>query len=557
MATTEVASNGGAAGRDVDHDVDYDVVIIGAGIAGIHQLHALQGRGLSVRVFEAGTGVGGTWYWNRYPMARFDSESYSYGYFFSEELLEEWEWSEHFAAQPETERYLNHVVDSFGYRDDIQLRTRVESAVFDEDAARWTLHTSDRAATTARFVIAATGLLSAPFFPEIPCRDRFKGESYHTGLWPKEGVDLKGKRVAMIGTGASAVQLLPAIAAEVGSITVYQRTPNWAAPLNNGPSTPEEQAELKASQKALEELVRVTFAGFAHPDGTRATFDDTREQRWVFYEHLWNQRGFAKLLSNYADLMVDAKANAEFCEFAAEKSRQRVDDPATAEKLIPKDHGYGMKRPPMESGYYEAYNRPNVSLVDLHETPIERATESGLVTSAGEQPFDVIIWATGFDAVTGALTRMGVVGTDSVRLADFWADGPRTYLGVAIPHFPNFFFVGGPHFPFSNVPRGTEVQVEFVTGLIDHLVEHGYALVEPHDAAEEAWTAHVLEAARPFLVADTAWFRGANVPGKPDRILLYFGGLVVYRAKLDEVLRNGYEGFVWRKQLAGAASRAG
>ena len=244
--------------------------------------------------------------------------------------------------------------------------------------------------------------------------------------------------------------------------------------------------------------------------------------------------------------MVDPQANAEFCEFAAEKIRQRVDDPATAEKLIPKDHGYGMKRPPMESGYYEAYNRPNVSLVDLHETPIERITETGLVTSAGEQPFDVIIWATGFDAVTGALTRMGVVGTDSVRLADFWADGPRTYLGVAIPHFPNFFFVGGPHFPFSNVPRGTEVQVEFVTGLIDHLAEHGYARVEPDDAAEEAWTAHVLEAARPFLVADTAWFRGANIPGKADRILLYFGGLVVYRAKLDEVVRNGYEGFVWR-----------
>jgi cation diffusion facilitator CzcD-associated flavoprotein CzcO len=557
METTEVATNGGAAGHDLNHDADYDVVIIGAGIAGIHQLHALQGRGLSVRVFDAGTGVGGTWYWNRYPMARFDSESYSYGYFFSKELLEEWEWSEHFAAQPETERYLNHVVDRFGYRDNIQLSTRVLSVVFHEHVARWTLRTSDGATTTARFVVAATGLLSAPFFPDIPGRDRFKGESYHTGLWPKKGVDLKGKRVAMIGTGASAVQLLPAIAAEVGSITVYQRTPNWAAPLNTGPISPEEQVELKASQESLEELVRATFAGFAHPDGTRATFDDTREQRWVFYEHLWNQRGFAKLLSNYNDLMVDSRANAEFCEFAAEKIRQRVNDPAIAEKLIPKDHGYGMKRPPMESGYYEAYNRPNVSLVDLHETPIERVTESGLVTSAGEQPFDVIIWATGFDAVTGALTRMGVVGTDGVRLADFWADGPRTYLGVAIPHFPNFFFVGGPHFPFSNVPRGTEVQVEFVTGLIDHLAEHGYTQVEPQEAAEEAWTAHVLEAARPFLVADTAWFRGANVPGKPDRILLYFGGLVVYRAKLDEVVRNGYEGFAWRKELAGAPSRAG
>jgi cation diffusion facilitator CzcD-associated flavoprotein CzcO len=302
--------------------------------------------------------------------------------------------------------------------------------------------------------------------------------------------------------------------------------------------------------------VRSTFAGFAHPDGTRATFDDTREQRWAFYEQLWNQRGFAKLLSNYNDLMVDARANAEFCEFAAEKIRQRVQDPATAEKLIPKDHGYGMKRPPMESGYYEAYNRPNVSLVDLHETPIERITETGIVTSEGEQTFDVIIWATGFDAVTGALTRMGVVGADGVHLADFWADGPRTYLGVTIPHFPNFFFVGGPHFPFANVPRGTEVQVEFVTALIEHVVAQGYAVVVPDDAAEEAWTAHVLETAGPFLVADTAWFRGANIPGKADRVLLYFGGLVVYRAKLDEVVANGYEGFVLRKEGARVGSGA-
>jgi len=552
MTTTEVAPNGSPAARDVD----FDVIIVGAGIAGIHQLHALKGRGLSVRVFEAGTGVGGTWYWNRYPMARFDSESYSYGYFFSKELLEEWEWSEHFAAQPETERYLNHVVDRFGLRDDIQLRTRVESVVFDEDANHWTLKTSDGATTTARFVVAATGLLSAPFFPDIPGRDTFRGESYHTGLWPKEPVDLRGKRVAMIGTGASAVQLLPAIASEVGSITVYQRTPNWAAPLNNGPITPEEQAEIKAGQEELEQLVRSTFAGFAHPDGTRATFDDTREQRWTFYEQLWNQRGFAKLLSNYNDLMVDSRANAEFCEFAAEKIRQRVHDPDTAEKLIPKDHGYGMKRPPMESGYYEAYNRPNVSLVDLHETPIERITETGIVTSEGEQTFDVIIWATGFDAVTGALTRMGVVGTDGVHLADLWADGPRTYLGVTIPHFPNLFFVGGPHFPFANVPRGTEVQVEFVTALIEHVVAQGYAAVVPDDAAEEAWTAHVLETAGPFLVADTAWFRGANIPGKADRVLLYFGGLVVYRAKLDEVVANGYEGFVLRKEGVSVGSGA-
>ena len=292
--------------------------------------------------------------------------------------------------------------------------------------------------------------------------------------------------------------------------------------------------------------MRSTFAGFAHPDGTEGTFEDTKEQRWAFYEQLWNKRGFAKLFSNYNDILVDPRANAEFCEFLAEKIRERVDDPATAEKLIPKDHGYGMKRPPMETGYYEAYNRPNVSLVDLHETPIERITETGIVTSDGEQPFDVIIWATGFDAVTGALTRMGVVGTDGVAArAEFWADGPRTYLGVAIPRFPNFFFVGGPHFPFANVPRGTEIQVDFVTGLVR---APGRARLRPGRAPRGGRGGMdrptCSRPPHPFLVADTSWFRGANIPGKADRFMLYFGGLVVYRAKLDEVAGNGYEGFV-------------
>lgn len=549
MATTEVAAMADPSARSAD----YDVVIIGAGVAGIDQLYKLKGSGLSVRVLEAGTGVGGTWYWNRYPLARFDSESYSYGYFFSKELLDEWDWSEHFAGQPETERYLNFVVDKFGLRDDFEFSARVEGAVFDDETNIWTLRRSDGAVTTCRFVVAATGLLSAPFFPEIPGKDDFRGESYHTGLWPKEPVQFEGKRVAMIGTGASAVQLLPAIAPDVASITVYQRTPNWCAPLNNGPITPEEQAEIKASYEQIQQLVRSTFAGFAHPDGTKGTFEDSKEQRWGFYEQLWNKRGFAKLFSNYNDILVDPRANAEFCEFLADKIRSRVKDPVTAEKLIPKDHGYGMKRPPMESGYYEAYNQPNVSLVDLHETPIVRITETGIVTSEGEQHFDLIIWATGFDAVTGALTRMGVAGPNGDRLEEFWADGPRTYLGVAVPRFPNFFIVGGPHFPFANVPRGTEIQVDFVTGLLNHLAERGLVRAAVDESAEEAWTTHVLESAAPFLVADTAWFRGANIPGKADRFMLYVGGLVTYRAKLDEVVSNGYDGFVLGSQREGVS----
>ncbi|MFN0089881.1 MAG: flavin-containing monooxygenase [Acidimicrobiales bacterium] len=540
--TNDVAAQRRSAGDGPD----FDVIIIGAGIAGILQLYELKGAGLSVRVLEAGSGVGGTWYWNRYPLARFDSESYSYGYFFSKELLDEWEWSEHFAGQPETERYLDHVVDKFALRDSFQFNARVASAVFDDGQDHWRLTLGDGAELTARFVVAATGLLSAPYFPGIPGRDSFRGESHHTGLWPKAPVSFAGKRVAMIGTGASAVQLLPAIVDEVASITVYQRTPNWCAPLNNGPITPEEQREIKASYDELERLVRSTFAGFAHPDGTRSTFEDTKEQRWAFYEELWGKRGFAKLFSNYNDILVDRQANAEFCEYLAHKIRQRVDDPATAEKLIPKDHGYGMKRPPMESGYYDAYNRPNVSLVDLRETPIERITETGVVTSAGEEAFDLIIWATGFDAVTGAMTRMGVVGSGGERLEEYWADGPRTYLGVSLPRFPNLLFVGGPHFPFANVPRGLDVQVGFVTGLLRHAAERGYTRVEVEEAAEEAWTELVLTSAAPFLVADTSWFRGANIPGKADRFMLYTGGLVPYGDRLDAVAEKGYEGFVLR-----------
>ncbi len=521
----------------------YDVVIIGAGISGIHQLHTLVGTGLSVVVLEAGSGVGGTWYWNRYPQARFDSESYSYGYFFSKELQEEWEWSEHFAGQPETERYLNFVVDRFGLRDHFRFNTRVEAAIFDDSSNTWELRTGDGGTTRAKVVIAATGVLSAPFTPDIPGKDDFRGEVVHTGLWPKEPVDLQGKRVALIGTGASAVQLLPAIATEAASITVYQRTPNWCAPLNNGPITEQEQAEIKASYDEIYRMVRSTFAGFLHVDGTKATFDDTAEQRAAFYEELYQKRGFAKLFSNYADLLVDPKANAEFSAFLADKIRGRVHDPAVAEKLIPKDHGYGMKRPPMESGYYEAYNRDTVHLVDLNETPIERITEAGVVTSAGEEIVDVIIWATGFDAVTGALTRMGIVGSGGQRLVDYWADGPRTFLGIQSPGFPNLFFVGGPHLAFSNVPRGTEDQVDFVTGLVKELFGNGYDRIEVDDEAEEAWTEHVLSSAGAFLVADSAWYTGANVPGKAKRFLLYIGGLGAWRDKATESTDQGYHGF--------------
>ena len=533
------------AGEPIDADVDVDVLVIGAGITGIHQLYQLREAGFEVRLIEAGGAVGGTWYWNRYPGARFDSESYSYQYFFSEELLRDWNWSEHFAGQAETEAYLNFAVDRLGLRDQMQFDTRVVSASFDEASCTWTVTTDRGANLRARYVISATGVLSVPYRPDVSGSDSFEGEQYHTGEWPHEPVEFGGKRVAVIGTGASAVQLIPIIAAEVESLTVYQRTPNWCAPLNNGPITSEEQEEIKRTHEEIYENCRRNFAGFVHRASKRHTFDDTKEERWVLYEKLWNEKGFAKLLSNYRDLMTNKEANDEFSEFLAEKIRGRVDDPATADLLVPKDHGAGMKRMPMETQYYEAYNRPNVTLVDLRTTPILAVTKHGIETSDGETPFDMIIWATGFDGFSGALLRMDIVGQRGRTLRDTWIDGPYTYLGVQIPAFPNFFVVGGPHVAAGNFPRATEMQVDFVTGLLTHVRDRGGQYVAAEPAAADEWTEHVAEAAAVVLIAESSWFRGANIPGKPKRYLPYAGSLVTFRKRLAAMAEEGYPGFAF------------
>ena len=349
-------------------------------MTGIYQLYLAREAGYSVRLVEQGTGVGGTWYWNRYPGARYDSESYTYGYFFSEELFKEWEWTEHFAGQAENERYFNHVVDKFDLRRHIRFNTKVTSAVWDEDSATWLVQAQTGTRARARFLVAATGVLSVPFYPDVPGRESFRGESYHTGLWPKTPVDFKGKRVAVIGTGSSGVQIIPVIAPEVASLTVYQRTPNWATPLNNRPITPEEQAELKASFESIKETVGKSPSGFLHSHSDKITFDDSPEERQAFYERVWQLGGFGKIISNYRDMTLNPAANAEWSRFVADKIRAAVNDPATAEKLIPTDHGYAGKRPPYVTDYYEAYNRPNVSLVDLKETPITAVTETGIET---------------------------------------------------------------------------------------------------------------------------------------------------------------------------------
>ena len=462
MEALDRALADGSSGRGAD----VDVLVVGAGVLGIYQLYRAREAGFSVKLVDAASGVGGTWYWNRYPEARFDSESYTYAYLFSQELFEEWKWEEHFAGQPEIERYLNYVVDRFDLRRHMQFDTRVTSAVYDESSGTWTVRASDDSQVRARYLIAATGVLSVPYFPNVPGREDFRGETYHTGLWPKSPVDFTGKRVAVIGTGSSGVQIIPAIAGDVASLTVYQRTPNWCTPLNNRPITVEEQADLRAGFERLRRRLNKSESGFVHRPHDRGTFDDAREERWAFYEQMWQSPGFSKLTSNYIDMLMNPAANAEWCEFLAYKVRSIVEDPVTADKLIPKDHAYGAKRPPFVTGYFEAFNRPNVSLVDLVETPILRVTETGIETADGLLEFDIIVWATGFDFGTGALNRLGVRGRDGLALEDYWVDGPITFLGIQCCGFPNFFFPGGPHGASGNNPRYGGDQVDFIVDLL-------------------------------------------------------------------------------------------
>jgi cation diffusion facilitator CzcD-associated flavoprotein CzcO len=520
-----------------------DVLVVGAGITGIHQLHRAREAGFSALLLEAGRGVGGTWFWNRYPGARFDSESYTYGYLFSRELFDEWEWQEHFAQQPEIERYLNHVVDRFDLRRHIRFNARVTSAVFDESSATWSVTTGDGDVVRARFVVAATGVLSVPFFPDVPGRDEFRGDQHHTGLWPATPVDFAGKRVAVVGTGSSGVQIIPVIAAEAASLSVYQRSANWCTPLNNAPITADEQARLRAEFESIRETLNTSPHGFLHRAHDRATFDDSEEERLAFFEKMWNSPGFSKLTSNYTDLLLDPAANAQWCAFVADKIRAIVEDPATAEKLIPTDR-FGEKRPPFVTGYYEVFNEPHVSLVDLTETPIVRMTETGIETTGGARDFDVVVWATGFDFGTGALARMGIRGRGGVALTDHWADGPRTFLGVQTAGFPNLFFPGGPHAAAGNNPRYNGDQVDFVTDALVYARDHGCDTIEVDAAAEEEWTSMIDRAAtRAPSFGVSSYYFGSNVPGKPRKYLLNAAGRPKLFAVIAEIRANDYAPF--------------
>jgi cation diffusion facilitator CzcD-associated flavoprotein CzcO len=403
---------------------------------------------------------------------------------------------------------------------------------------------ADGAEFRARFLVGATGVLSVPYTPDVAGREDFRGEEYHTGMWPATPVSLAGKRVAVVGTGSSGVQIVPAIVGEVASLTVYQRTANWCTPLNNAPITPAEQAQLRAEFESLAETLNTSPHGFLHPAHDRATFDDSEEERRAFYEKMWNSPGFSKLTSNYSDLLFDPDANAQWCEFIADKIRDIVEDPEIAERLIPKDHRFGKHRPPFVIGYYEAFNDPKVSLVDVRETPIVRMTPTGIETAAGAREFDVVVWATGFDFGTGALLRMGIRGRGGVALEDRWADGPLTFLGVQTCEFPNLFFPGGPHAAAGNNPRYNGDQVDFVTDLLVHARDRGCDTIEVAPAAEAQWTGMVDRgAARSPSFGEASYFFGANIPGKPRRYLLNSAGRPKLHAMIAEIRANDYRPF--------------
>lgn len=530
---------------------DYDAMIIGAGMAGMYQLYRLRQLGLSVRVFETGGGVGGTWYWNRYPGARFDSESYSYGYSFSEELLQEWNWTEHFSPQPETLRYLNLVADKFDLRKDIQFDTRVMSATYNEPDNRWEIETEDGTRARARFLITAVGPLSAYTMPNIEGIDSYEGEACHTARWPHEQVDFTGKRVAVIGTGATGVQVIQEVAKTAGHLAVFQRTPNFCSPLRNSSIDDDTQRRIKASYSEIFRKCYDSHGGFMHDADPRSALEVSDEEREAFYEKLYAEPGFGIWLGNFIDIMFDEKANATITEFMSRKIRERVKDPELAEKLVPKNHGFGTRRVPMETNYYEVYNQDNVALVDLLETPIERITTKGIKTSGSEYEFDIIVYATGFDAVTGSFDRINIHGKGGQKLKDHWADGPRTYLGLQVVGFPNLLTLVGPHnaATFCNIPRCIEQNVEWVTDLIRYMRANGRECIEPRQESEDEWTQHVYETAEMLLFTKVdSWFMGVNqnLPDKKPTFMAYLGGAPAYRKRCDEEASNSYKGFVLR-----------
>lgn len=526
----------------------FDVLIIGAGFAGLYQLHCLRDRlGLSALVLEAGGGVGGTWYWNRYPGARCDSESHSYCYSFSKELLEEWEWSERYPGQPEIMLYLNHVADRFDLKRDIRFNARVIKARYDAPANLWHVATEDGQELSAKFLIAAVGCLSTANVPNIPGLGTFKGRWVHTGQWPHDGVDFRGQRVGLIGTGSTGIQAVPVIAETAKHLTVFQRTANYSVPARNAPLTPEFQRYVKENHAEIRRVMRSTPNGHPFQIEDRSVFDVTPERRRELYAAAW-EKGGLQFRATFRDLLVDKAANDTASEFIKNQIRQIVKDPATAEKLADIDHPYAAKRPPIDTDYFETFNRENVSLVDVRATPIKAITATGLQTRDGrDHELDIIVFATGFDAMTGPLLRMNITGRDGLTLAEAWQAGPSNYLGLQIAGFPNLFTITGPGSPsvLCNMPVAIEQHVEWITDCIAFMRKNDIARIEARPESIGRWVQEVNAAADATLLpqAHHSWYLGANVPGKPRVFMPYAGGMARYRYICDELARKGYEGF--------------
>ena len=554
------------AGRIEERDVSerYDAVVIGAGVSGMYALLHLREMGLSVRAYDGAPTVGGTWWYNRYPGARVDGPSAPlYGYTFSNALVKEWDWTETQSSQPEVLAYLEHFADRFDLRRDIQLETWVEDARYDEESRRWTVETSAGRRVSARFLICAVGALSAPNKPDIPGIDDFAGECIHTGDWPREPVSFAGKRVGVIGTGSSGIQAIPEIAKEADHVTVFQRTPQFTVPARNRPLEPEVLAAVRENWKDI----RGGMVAPPPPDALvpfmpgngRSAFDETPEQRHALYETLWEQGSLGFVYGNYPELLVDEALNREVGEFLRGKIREIVHDPETAEKLLP-DHFYGTKRPILDDGYYATYNRDDVTLVDLRQDPIEAMTKSGVRTSTGDHPIDVLVLATGFDAISGAMLRLDPKGRGGLSLKEKWSSQFHNYLGLMVSGFPNLFMIHGPGTPgvLYLMPLGAELETEWIAQCIRHLDEQGMAAVEPTHEAELAWDREVTELADRTLFPRTdSWYTGANIEGKSRHFAVHLGGPGYFR-RIAEVAEKGYDGFVFtpaRESTAGTGSR--
>jgi cation diffusion facilitator CzcD-associated flavoprotein CzcO len=525
-----------------------DALIIGAGFTGLYQLHSLRDRlGMKALVLEAADGVGGTWYWNRYPGARCDSESHSYCYYFSKELLEEWQWSERYPGQEEIRHYLNHVADRFDLRKDIRLSDRVVSARFDDGATLWHVETEHGKRYAAPFLITGVGCLSSANLPDIPGLKDFKGDWYHTGEWPHEGVDFRGKRVGQIGTGSTGIQAAPVIAETAKHLTVFQRTANYSIPARNAPLTDEFKRYLKTHRDEIHEVMVSTPNGHPFRIEERLAASVSEEERQAIYEEAW-QKGGLRFRAVFKDMMVDKAANDTASDFIKAKIREIVKDPKTAELLSNLDHPFGTKRPPVDTDYFETFNRDNVTLVDIKSDPIERITATGIKTGKAHYDLDILVFATGFDAITGPLLRLNITGKDGLALRDAWAAGPKTYLGLQIAGFPNLFTVTGPGSPsvLTNMPVSIEQHVDWITDCIARMRDEGKTRIEATEKAAEDWVIETNRAAEATLLplANSSWYLGANVPGKPRVFMPYAGGLQHYRARCNAVAEAGYEGFV-------------